>query len=83
MSRWLLGRVILFLAFGAALASTHFRSLAQDYRKPGQHWLEQYFRPGWLEFYEPKGRFYLRISRWLQLAAFLLMVSWIFVGFAV
>jgi hypothetical protein len=79
MSHWILCRVILGLALGAYLAGTHYQSAADQHRKPGRHWADDpRFSPSWLEFYTAKGQFYLKLSRWLKLAAFVAGVSWIY-----
>jgi hypothetical protein len=79
MTHWLLRRVIAYLAVAAAVASTHYESLAEEHHKPGQHRVDRNFAPSRLEFFTPKGQFYLRLSRWLKFAAFVLGVLWIYV----
>ena len=55
MTEWVLDRLILFLAFAAAGAGTHYKSLAEQHRKPGQHGADHpRFWPSRSEFFTPK-----------------------------
>jgi hypothetical protein len=80
MTDWVLIRVIGFLAAAAAAASTHYGWLAEQNARPGQHRVDRNFGPSRLEFYTAEGQFYLRLSRWLKLAAFVMIVWWIYVA---
>jgi hypothetical protein len=71
----LLFRVVLLLAFAVTLAGEHYKSLAEQNRKPGHHGADDpRFWPDWLEFYTPKGQFYLKLSRGLKFTAFVIVV---------
>jgi hypothetical protein len=79
MTDWYLRRAIAYLAVAVAAAGSHYKSIAEEHRKPGHHGADDpRFWPNWLEFYTPKGQFYLRLGRWLHFAAFVIGVSWIY-----
>lgn len=80
MTEWMVGRIILFLAFFVGIAGAHYRSLAEQHAKPGQHRVDRNFGPSRLEFYTPQGRFYLRLGRWLMLAALGLGAAWVYLS---
>lgn len=56
-----------------ALAGAVCRMIADWYTKPGKYWTARSL--GWLEFYEPKGRIWLRIGRWLTFGGFLIVIA--------
>jgi hypothetical protein len=77
MTRWVM-YVVGCLAAAAASASTHYEWLAEQNHKPGQHRVDRNFTPPRHEYFTPEGQFYLRLSRWLKVAAFVIAGVWLY-----
>jgi hypothetical protein len=63
----------IYFGMALAVAGGVCRMIADWYPKPGQQWSGRSL--GWLEFYEPKGRIWLRLSRWLRFGGMLIVIA--------